>query len=63
MSEMTKTNAKELIRKALELQSRMDAAEHVFLAEKMKFDKELGKTLNELGLLAGGRPLDDCECR
>jgi len=61
MSEMSKANAKELIRKALELQTRMDTAECVFLAEKKKLDKELGQRLNELRILSRGGPAEDSE--
>jgi hypothetical protein len=58
-SDKKKDSAKELIRKALDLQSRMDAAERTFNSEKKKFDKELGKTLNRLRNMAAGRPLDE----
>lgn len=60
-SEKKKVAAKDLIRKALELQGRMEQAERTFNAEKKKFDKELGKTLNRLKNMASGRPLDDGE--
>lgn len=60
-SEKKKDAAKELIRKALELQTRMDQAERTFNSEKKKFDKELGKTLNRLKNMASGRPLDEGE--
>jgi hypothetical protein len=60
-AEKKKDAAKELIRKALELQGRMDTAERTFNSEKKKFDKELGKTLNRLRNMAAGRPLDEGE--
>jgi hypothetical protein len=60
-AEKKKDAAKELIRKALDLQSRMDSAERTFSSEKKKFDKELGKTLNRLRNMASGRPLDEGE--
>jgi hypothetical protein len=60
-SEKKKVAAKDLIRKALELQDRMNTAERTFNSEKKKFDKELGKTLNRLKNMASGRPLDDEE--
>jgi hypothetical protein len=57
--EEKKDAAKELIRKALDLQARMDRAEHRFNAEKQTFDAELRETLNRLRDLVAGRPLDD----
>lgn len=60
-AEKKKDAAKELIRKALTLQSQMDTAERTFNSEKKKFDKELGKTLNRLKNMASGRPLDEGE--
>jgi hypothetical protein len=60
-AEKKKDAAKELVRKGLDLQQRMDQAERTFNSEKKKFDKELGKTLNRLRNMASGRPLDDEE--
>ena len=60
-AEKKKESAKVLIRKALELQSRMEQAERTFNSEKKKFDKELGKTLNRLNNMASGKSIDDNE--
>lgn len=54
-AEARKEQAKELVRKALELQGRMNAAEKQFKQEKARFDKELGKTLNRLNNFAAGK--------
>lgn len=59
--EKRKEAAKDMIRKAKELKSRMDASERTFLSEKKKFDKELGKLLNRLQNMASGRPLTEGE--
>lgn len=53
------SSAKELIRKAQELQGRMEQAERTFKSEKSKFDKELGKILSRLRNMATGKPLDE----
>lgn len=60
-AEKKKDAAKDLIRKAMELQGRMDAAERTFNSEKKKFDKELGKIMNRLRNMASGRPIDEGE--
>lgn len=57
--EKKKGAAKELIRKCLDLQSRMDQAERTFNAEKKKWDKELGKTINRLKNMVAGRPQNE----
>ena len=65
-AEERKKAAKDLVRKALDLQKQMDDAERQFLGQKKKWDKELGKLINRLNNMAGGRPLthgeeDDAE--
>ena len=57
--EKKKGAAKELIRKCLDLQSRMDQAERTFNSEKKKWDKELGKTINRLKNMVAGRPQNE----
>ena len=59
--EKKKVAAKDLIRKGLDLQSRMNTAERTFNSEKKKFDKELGKVINRLKNMAQGRALDEGE--
>ena len=58
MSERT-WQAKEMIRKALDLKRQMDEAERRFTSQKKKWDKELGKTLKRLANIANHKPLDD----
>jgi hypothetical protein len=58
-SETRKGKAKEMIRKALELKGQMDQAESQFTAQKKKWDKELGKTLQRLTNMANNKPLDE----
>lgn len=58
-AEKRKTEAKELIRRALDLQKQMDQAEKQFLGQKKKWDKELGKALKRLQNMANNRPLDE----
>lgn len=60
-SEKRKIEAKDLIRKARELQNRMNVAERQFNSDKKKFDKELGKIINKLTNMAAGRQVDDEE--
>ena len=56
-----KEAAKELLRKAKSLEAQMNQSEKNFLAEKKRFDKELGKVLNRLKNMAAGRPIDEGE--
>lgn len=58
-AEKKKVAAKELVRKAMELQGRMNQAERDFLAQKKKWDKELGKTIRKLQNMVAGRPVND----
>ena len=58
-NEKKKGSAKELIRKCMDLQSRMDQAERTFNSEKKKWDKELGKTIKRLKNMVGGRPVNE----
>ena len=56
-AEEKKEKCKELLRKALSLQSQMDQAEREFNASKKKFDNELGKVIRRLkGMDQGKTP-------
>jgi negative regulator of genetic competence, sporulation and motility len=59
-SDKAKAKARELIVKALDLQEQMEKAEKEFRSQKAKFEKELGKILNQLendlNQAAGGQP-------
>lgn len=57
-AEGRKGKAKDLIRKAMELDRQMKDLKAKFNGETKKFDKELGKTLNRLQNMANNRPLD-----
>ena len=48
-----KDRAKEILKKAMDLRVKMEAAKRQFEAEYMKFDKELGKILSQLGAAVG----------
>lgn len=58
-TETRKGKAKEMIRKAVDLKRQMDEAERTFTAQKKKFDKELGKTLQRLANMSNNKPLDE----
>lgn len=58
-TETRKGKAKEMIRKAVELNRQMEEAERTFNSQKKKFDKELGKTLQRLNNMANNKPLED----
>jgi hypothetical protein len=51
--------AKEMIRKAMDLKQQMDEAERTFVAQKKKWDKELGKAVSRLQNMANNKPIDE----
>lgn len=53
-AEVAKAKAKDLLKNALDLQRKKQAAKKQFLAEDKKFDKQLGKLLNNLSAMANG---------
>ena len=55
-AEAKKDKAKGLLRQALDLQKQMDDAERTFTGQKKKFDKSLGKLMNQLSNMARGGP-------
>ena len=57
-AEERKGKAKDLIRKAIDLQDQMNAARKEFEGKSKKWDKELGKVMNRLENMAQGKPLD-----
>lgn len=52
-----KEEAKKLIRAAMELKVRMEKAEKQFQREKASFDKQLGRSLNQLAAMARGETI------
>lgn len=50
-----KAKAVALIEQAMDLRQKMDDAERQFNAQKKKFEKELGKLVNRIEGLAGGK--------
>lgn len=60
--EKARVQAKELLAKAIELQTQKSALEKKFRAETQKFDKEFGKIMKQIdGLMAGRDPVDEPE--
>lgn len=55
-----KAKAKEQLLKAAELRKKMVEAERQFEGQKKKFDKELGKVLNQIEAMASGKCGCDC---
>ena len=55
-----KAQAKDLLTKALQLRDQKDKCEKDFAKEMKKFDKELGKVMNQIqGLLSGKEPQEE----
>ena len=50
---------KDLVLKARELQSEMNAAERQFNGQKRKFDKQLGKLMKQINGMITGKPVED----
>ena len=53
--EAAKLRAKELVGKDIELSQKRDAARKAFSAQDKKFDKELGKLINQIESSVNGR--------
>ena len=58
-----KAKAKEQLLKAAELRKKMVEAERQFESQRKKFDKELGKVLNQIEAMASGKCTCDCDCK
>ena len=56
-----KSAVKELIRQAVDLSSKMSAVEKSFLAEKAKYDKQLGGLLKKINNFSIGSVMDEPE--
>lgn len=55
-----KAKAKELLVKAMDLRRQMSKAEKDFNNQKQKFDKELGKFLNQINGMLSGKAPEEC---
>lgn len=62
-TDKAKAQAKEHLTKAIQLREGMVKAEKDFNKEKQKFEKELGKVMNQIqGILTGKEPQEEVEC-
>jgi Sec-independent protein translocase protein TatA len=50
-----KVKAKDLLKKAMELRTKMDKAKKEFASQESKFEKELGKLLKTIEAMASGQ--------